>query len=154
VTKTCRLCLLSRPAGENSCQICGHAEFTIAEDAIHASLAHRLISENRLDVAWAVLEDEVSTRGQSEETCRLLAWLAFAFKDARAVETWSHEGLRIAPESHEPHVVLGYAFQHAERWSEAVEEYDAAMRCPGLSPERSSLVEGLRAACLSQIPEF
>ncbi len=153
-TNYCGLCRLPRRVSEAPCQICGDPAPPQFSGEFPSTLALRLIGERRLNIAWAELEDEVSRGIESGAVCLLLAWLAFAFQDERAMETWSHECLRLSPDSPEPHLLLGLTLQRAERWAEAVAEYDVALSRPCLEPERRERIEGLRLACQANIPEF
>ena len=152
--KRCWLCQMARPGEEASCLVCGNTQFGEVEEGPPADLADRLIYESRFDVAYACLEDLVSRGEETAWGCRALAWMAYAFQDFRAVETWSHESIRLDGESPEPHILLGFVLDKASRWSEAVEEFDIALRNGELAEGRRKMLYGLRAAIHSKIPEF
>lgn len=112
------------------------------------------MAEGRTSVAWMSIEEKIASGQGSSQDCLHLAWLAFALHDGRAVETWCHESERLDGGSPEPHIVMSAAFHRDQRWPEAVEEYDAALRRSGLSPARRALLEDRRAECRRQIPEW
>ncbi|MGJ5818205.1 hypothetical protein [Paludibaculum fermentans] len=152
--KICLMCQMPRPEGEPVCLICLNESFEPAGWALPEDFGLRLIGENRLDVAYAYLEDLVARDQESAEVTLRLAWLAYAFKDFRAVETWCHEATRLDEMWAEPHILLGYVLQRAGRWEEAVEEYGIAGRRPGLSDERRQRVSDLTSECKTNISEF
>jgi hypothetical protein len=137
-----------------TCSVCGNAQSGAAQEGPPADLADRLIWEGRFEVAYDCLEDQVSRGEETARACQALAWMSYAFKDFRAVETWSHESIRLDQGSPEPHILLGFVLGNASRWAEAVEEFDIALRSPELDAERRTLLSGLRARNLSKIPEF
>jgi hypothetical protein len=116
------------------------------------NFAHRLVAEARWDTAAAFLESEVAAGRESAGSCLLLAWISLLTNDFRAVETWCHESLRLAPSSG-PHVLLGHVLQQAERWEEAVAEYRLAVEA-GLPPLTRDLVLARSSYCESRIPEW
>ena len=152
--KRCWLCQMARPAAEGCCLVCGNAQFGEVEEALPAELADRLILENRFDVAYACLEDQVSRGEETAWGCRALAWMSYAFQDFRAVETWSHESIRLDGSSPEPHILLGFVLEKGTRWEEAVEEFDIALRNSELEEGRRKMLYGLRTRSFSKIPEF
>ncbi len=113
-----------------------------------------MAAEGRTDVAWKSLEEAIASGRGTALDCLHLAWLAYALRDDRAVETWCHESERLDGASPEPHIAMATVFHWDGRWPEALEEYDAALRRAGLSPERRALLEQQRAACQRQIPEW
>jgi hypothetical protein len=116
--------------------------------------ADRLIGENLLGPAYQAIETSVA-QGREDTDCVLqLAWLAYSFRDFRAVEIWCHEGLRLGADSAEPHLLLGLVLARGERWVEAVEEFDAALKKPGLLLERRAVLETLRAGAYANVPEW
>lgn len=151
----CALCLFPRFFDAPACGICGSEDAFPAAGDLPEDFALRMAAEGRLDVAWASLEDKVSKGDATAGDCLHLAWLAVAFKDYRAVETWCHESERLNPGSPEPHIVLATVFERGERWPEAVEEYDAALRrAVALAPSRLALLQTRRDYCQRQIPEW
>lgn len=152
--KLCCLCLLPRPDREPVCSICASDEFTSAEGDERAGLEYRLIGDNRLDMAYRSLEADVAAGLEDGRRALWLAWLAYAFNDARAVEIWCHEGVRLNPDSPEPHLMLGLVMMRGERWAEAAEEFEVALRKPGVPLERVALLETYRAGALARIPEW
>jgi len=152
--KICSLCLLPRPDHEPICAICENDEFTAAELREDAGLEYRLLAGNQLDLAYRSLESDVARGGEDGRRTLWLAWLAYAFGDARAVEIWFHEGARLEPDSPEPCVMLGLVMMRGERWAEAVEEFEAALNKPGVTLERRALLETFRAEALANIPEW
>jgi hypothetical protein len=145
---------MARPGDEEWCLVCGRQQFEDCQAGPPADLADRLIAENRFAVAYECVEDLVSRGEETAWGCRVLAWMSFTFRDFRAVETWSHESIRLDGASPEPHLLLAYVLDGSGRWPEAVEEYDIALRREGLSVPRRQLVAELRAGCLARIPEF
>jgi hypothetical protein len=145
---------MARPEAEAVCLVCGNAQFGELQEAPPAELADRLIYESRFDVAYACLEDLVSRGEETAWGCRALAWMSYAFQDLRAVETWSHESIRLEEESPEPHILLAFVLDKASRWAEAVEEFDIALRNSELEEGRRKMLYGLRARSHSKIPEF
>jgi hypothetical protein len=117
-------------------------------------LADRLICEGRFELAYSCLEDQVSRGEETARACQALAWMAYAFKDFRAVETWSHESVRLDERSPEPHILLGFVLGNAARWAEAVEEFDIALRKGLLEEARRTRLSGLRDRTFAKIPEF
>ena len=152
--KLCTLCLLPRPDHEPVCAICQNDEFTAAELEESAGLEYRLLAENHLDMAYRSLESDVARGGEDGRRTLWLAWLAYAFGDARAVEIWCHEGARLEPDSPEPHVMLGLVMMRAEPWAEAVEEFEAALKKPGVTLERRALLETFRAEAFANVSEW
>lgn len=152
--KTCLLCLFPRSEADAVCHICGRQEWREGPERIPPDFALRMASERRFGVAYASLEHEVACGRATAGDCLRLAWLGYAIGDYRAVETWCHECERLESGSAEPHVLLGYVFERGERWPEAVEEYDVALRRGRLEGERRALVESRRAHCEAQIPEW
>jgi uncharacterized protein HemY len=152
--KICSLCLLPRPDHEPVCAICENDEFAAAELEASAGLEYRLLAENHLDLAYQSLESDVARGAEDGRRTLWLAWLAYAFRDFRAVETWCHEGARLEPGSPEPHVMLGLVMMRGQRWAEAVEEFEAALNKPGVTLERRALLETFRAEALANIPEW
>ncbi len=152
--KLCCLCLLPRPDRELVCSICASDEFTSADADGSAGLEYRLIAENRLDMAYRSLEADVAAGREDGRRALWLAWLAYAFGDARAVEIWCHEGARLDPHSPEPHLMLGLVMMRGERWAEAAEEFEAALHMPDVPLERQALLETYRAGALAMIPEW
>jgi tetratricopeptide (TPR) repeat protein len=148
------LCLMPREDAERACGICGCRDFSPGPGAPPADLALRLIADNRLATAYASLEQLVCSDREDAESARRLAWLAYSFQDFRAVETWCHECERLDDASPEPHVLLGVVLMRAGRWSESVEEFDAALKRGGLPAERRSLIEDLKAGAAANIPEW
>ncbi len=152
--KICCMCQMPRPEAEAVCLICLGEVFASVPWALPEDFELRLIGENRLDVAYAYLEEQVARDRETAEVTLRLAWLAYAFRDFRAVETWCHEATRLDEMWAEPHILLGYVLQRAGRWEEAVEEYAIAGRRPGLSEERRQRVLDLTAECRTNISEF
>jgi uncharacterized protein HemY len=152
--KLCSLCLLPRPDHEPVCAICENDEFTAAEMDHNAGLEYRYLVENHLDLAYRSLEADVAQDNEDGRRALWLAWLAYAFGDNRAVEIWCHEGVRLAPDSPEPHLMLGLVMMRAERWSEAVEEFEAALKKPDVPLERQAVLETFRAKAFANIPEW
>lgn len=149
----CPRCGLARQQ-QAACSVC-HTEGLLPwpEDR-PLTLELRLIAADRLSDAYAALADRVSRGAQDAETCLQLAWLAYAFQDLRAVETWCHECARLDPVSAGPHVVLGHVFQRSGRYEEAVEEYEAALRSPSLLDAARQMVEDSLRQTRDSIPEF
>lgn len=145
---------MPRPQPEAVCSLCFETGFEAAPWELPEDFALRLIGENRLEVAYAYLEEEVARGRESAAGALRLAWLAFAFNDFRAVETWCHEAARLEEASPEPHILLGFVLQRAGRWEEAVAEYEIAGRRPCLSNERKHLVSDLIFECKTHISEF
>jgi uncharacterized protein HemY len=152
--KICSLCLLPRPDHEPVCTICENDEFSAAELEGDVGLEYRLLAENRLDMAYRSLEADVARGEEDGRRALWLAWLAHTFGDTRAVEIWCHEGIRLDPDSPEPHLMLGLVMMRGERWAEAVEEFEAALNKPGVALERRALLETYRADALANIPEW
>jgi outer membrane protein assembly factor BamD (BamD/ComL family) len=50
--------------------------------------------------------------------------------------------------------MLGLVMMRGEHWSEAVEEFEAALRKPGVPLERQAMLETFRANALANIPEW
>ena len=128
--KTCSLCLLPRPDSELVCAICDNDEFSAAGSRVERGEAVRQMIEGRFDLAYRSLEEEVARGREDGPTALEMAWLAFAFRDLRAVETWCHEAIRLAPDSPEPHLLLGLVLLRGERWPEAVEEFGSGLEKP------------------------
>ena len=152
--KNCSLCRMPRPRDEQFCQLCGSVEFEASFEELPADFELRLIAENRLAVAYEYLEDLVARGVGSAEHCCRLGWLAFAFGDLRAVETWSHEALRLDIDTVEAHLLLGWVLQKSGRWEEAAEEYEAGLRRPAASPSRRVRLETLLEMARNKIPEY
>ncbi|MGD0579821.1 MAG: hypothetical protein ABSC08_12930 [Bryobacteraceae bacterium] len=114
----------------------------------------RQIVEGRFDQAYRSLEEEVARGREDGRTALRMAWLAFAFRDTRAVETWCHETIRLEPDSPEPHLLLGVVLLRGERWQEAAEEFGSGLEKPELSLERRALLETLCAEAVARIPEW
>lgn len=152
--KLCSLCLLPRPDHEPVCAICDNDEFIAVEIDENAGLEYRYLVENRFDLAYRSLEEDIARGEEDGRRALWLAWLAYAFGDARAVEIWCHEGVRLSPDSPEPHLMLGLVMMRAERWSEAVEEFESALKKPGVPLERRALLETFRANALANIPDW
>lgn len=156
---TCALCLFPRSSTQDapttgSCGICGSSE-TLPPGPESGDFALRMAADGRLSVAYASLEQKIAADQATAEDCLHLAWLAFAFKDFRAVEVWSHECERLDPASPEPHLLLATVLDRGERWQEAVDEYDVALRrAAHLHASRRELIETNRASSLSRIPEW
>jgi hypothetical protein len=110
--------------------------------------------EGRFDLAYRSLEEEVARGREDGRTALEMAWLAFAFRDLRAVETWCHEAIRLQPDSPEPHLLLGLVLLRGERWPEAVEEFGSGLDKPELTLERRALLETMCAEAASRIPEW
>ena len=152
--KTCSLCRFPRPAAEQRCAICGNEDFGPASAEEPDGLTLRCVADNEFGLAYRNLEEDL-TRGEEDAQKTLwLAWLACYLCDYRAVEVWSHETSRLAPDSAEPHLLLGLVLLRARRWPEAVEECDAALRKPGLAVDRRAVLETMRAEAFAQIPEW
>lgn len=145
---------MPRPQSEAVCSLCLGVGFEEAPWELPEDFSLRLIGENRLDVAYAYLEDMVARDQESAVVTLRLAWLAYAFRDFRAVETWCHEATRLDEASAEPHILLGFVLQRAGRWEEAVAEYEIAGRRPDLSVERKHLLSDLVFECRTHISEF
>ena len=152
--KLCSLCLLPRPDHEPVCAICENDEFVASEADRNMGLEYRYLVENHLDLAYRCLEADVAQGAEDGRRAMWLAWLAYAFGDPRAVEIWCHEGARLDPDSPEPHLMLGLVMMRAERWSEAVEEFEAALRKPGITLERMAILETFRANAFANIAEW
>lgn len=152
--KLCELCLFPRPIDEERCALCDSDAFSIHSDVLPKDFALRMAAENRFGVAYLALEDEIANGGESAEKCSWLAWLALMLKDQRAVEIWSHESQRLDGESPDPHLALARAFELEQRWPEALEEYQAALRRSGLHQARRGLMEQARDRVASNIPEW
>ena len=152
--KNCRLCQMPRPEDEELCALCGTSQFDQTVEGLPADFGLRLISENRLAVAYEYLEGLVAGGAESAEHCIRLAWLAYAFKDLRAVETWSHEALRLDAGTIGAHLLLGLVLQRSGRWAEAADEYEAGLRIPVASAERRTRLESLLREARASIPEF
>jgi hypothetical protein len=149
----CEFCLLPRPAGVNPCPVCGHEATGSAAPEGGDERALRLIREGLVGEAYSHLEHEAAAGRESSENCRILSWLAFSFGDARAVEIWSHEALRLGPESPEPHILMAYALDLEERWAEANDEYAAALK-RRMTPARRELVLARQSRVKALIPEW
>lgn len=151
----CKLCLFPRRDPGAACPICGLDATFAVDGEIPADFALRMAYDSRLDVAWASLEEKVAREQGDARDCTHLAWLSFAFKDYRAVEVWCHESERLDAASPEPHIVLATVLERGERWQEAIDEYDAALRCAtAIDPGRREYLESRRDYCLTQIPEW
>lgn len=136
------------------CGICGCPETLTAAEEIPDDFALRLYSEGRLEAAVRFLEERVARGEATARDCLNLAWISLVLQDYRAVETWCHESERLDEVSPEPHLLLGRVLERSERWQEAVEEYDAALRRAVLEGERLELVSRLREECRQRIPEW
>lgn len=145
---------MPRPEGEAVCSLCLGVGFDPTPWELPEEFSLRLIGENRLDVAYAYLEDQVARDQESAAVTLRLAWLAYAFRDFRAVETWCHEAMRLDEAWVEPHILLGYVLQRAGRWEEAVAEYEIAGRRPDLSEGRKHILSDLVFECRTHISEF
>jgi len=152
--KRCSLCLMPRPDAEPVCAICENIEFSAVESGTESGEAMEHILEGRFDQAYKRLEEEVAGGHEDGRTALRMAWLAFAFRDTRAVETWCHETIRLEPDSPEPHLLLGTVLMRGERWPEAAEEFSSGLQKPGLSLERRALLETLCADAAARIPEW
>ena len=152
--KTCSLCQLPRPDAEQVCAVCENAEFDEVVGASEADEAVEQILEGRFDLAYKSLEQEIARGREEAGTALRMAWLAYAFRDTRAVETWCHEAIRLAPDWAEPHLLLGVVLMRGERWPEAVEELSTGMDKPGLTLERRALMETMCADASARIPEW
>jgi uncharacterized protein HemY len=152
--KICSLCLLPRPDHERVCAICENDEFGAPVSGRDVGLEYRLLAENHLDMAYRSLESDVARGEEDGRRALMLAWLAYTFGDARAVEIWCHEAIRLDPESPEPHLMLGLVLMRGERWAEAVEEFEAALHKPGVALERRAMLETYRANALANTPEW
>ncbi len=152
--KLCALCLLPRPDHERVCAICDNDDFVAAEAGENTGLEYRYLEENQLDLAYRCLEADVAEGAEDGRRAMCLAWLAYAFGDPRAVETWCHEAARLDPDSPEPHLMLGLVMMRAERWGEAVEEFEVALRKPGITLERQAVLETFRANAFANIAEW
>lgn len=152
--KDCDLCQMPRPAAETPCLLCGSAAFAPPTSLLPADFSLRLIAENRFPAAFAYLESLIARGEESPEICLRLAWLAYAFTDYRAVETWSHESLRLDDTRLDPHLLLGLVLQRSGRWAEAADEFAAGLRKPDASPRRRAFLESFLAAAIGKIPEF
>ena len=152
--KYCSLCLLPRPDHEPVCAICDNDEFTVAESDECTGLEHWYLKENHLDLAYRCMEADVAQGAEDLRRTLWLAWLAYAFGDSRAVETWCHEAARLDSDSAEPHLMLGLVLMRAERWSEAVEEFDAGLKKPGVTLERQAVLAAFRANAFANIAEW
>lgn len=147
----CRLCELPRGGGP-VCGVCGSAEPGRATAELADPSLER-IARGDLGGAYGWLEAEVREGRESAEYCRRLAWLGLAIQDFRAVEIWCHESLRLDSESAEPHLLLGYAFSREQRWPEAVEELEIALRRP-VEAGRGSVIQALLSEARSHLPEW
>ena len=152
--KTCSLCLLPRPDHEPVCAICDNDEFMVLETDEAVGMEYTHLVQNRLDLAYRSLEADVARGEEDGRRALWLAWLAYAFRDTRAVEIWCHEGVRLEPDSPEPHLMLGLVMMREERWGEAVEEFEAALKKPGVTLERQAVLETFRANAFAHIPEW
>lgn len=152
--KICLMCQMPRPSAEPVCSLCLNPAFAPAPWQLPEDFGLRLIGENRLAAAYAYLEDLVAHDRETPAVTLRLAWLAYAFNDIRAVETWCHEATRLDEASAEPHILLGFVLQRAGRWDEALAEYGVALRKDGLNPERRECIEHNRAECAVNISEF
>ncbi|MBI5085561.1 MAG: hypothetical protein HZB13_13295 [Acidobacteria bacterium] len=150
----CPMCGMASSAAAGACSICGASGLAPWPAGAELPLDQRLTASGRLADAYALLQDQVSRVQQDAPSCVRLAWLAYAFEDMRAVEIWCHEASRLDGDSAEPHMLLGLEFQRSARWPEALEEYGAALRKPGLSTERHELLTRLSAECRGQMPEW
>jgi len=152
--KICSLCRIPRPDHEPVCAICDNDEFTAAGNGAYTGIECRYLMDNRLDLAYNSLEADVAGGDEDERRTLWLAWLAYAFDDLPAVETWWHEAVRLNPDSPEPHLLLGLVRMRGEHWSEAVEEFDAGLKKPGISLDRQAVLETFRANAIANIPEW
>lgn len=152
--KTCLLCLFPRPEEEPACLVCRGHNFVEGPAEIPGDLALRLAASNRFAEAYASLEQLVATDREDAQAALRLAWLAYAFEDFRAVETWCHECERLDEASAEPHILLGVVLCRAGRWSESVDEFDAALGRGSLSARRRRMIEELKAFAAANIPEW
>ena len=89
------------------CAICDNDEFSEVESGAESGGAVRLLVDGRFDLAYRSLEEEIARGREDGPTALGMAWLAFAFRDLRAVETWCHEAIRLQSDSPEPHLLLG-----------------------------------------------
>lgn len=152
--KFCSLCLLPRPDHEPVCAICENDEFAAARLDESAGLEYRFLAENQFDLAYRSLESDIARGEEDGRRTLWLAWLAYAFGDSRAVEIWCHEGVRLEPDSPEPHLMLGLVMMRGERWAEAVEEFDVALNKPCVTLERQAILQTFRANAVANIPEW
>lgn len=147
----CPFCLLPRPVDEPVCSICGDESAPLPASGVGD--AGDLILSRDVRAAYAHLESRVASGGETAEICRRLAWLALSFEDIRAVETWSHESLRLEPESAQPHLLLGLVLGGEARYAEAVAEYDLALRSDLPEAVRGRVL-ALRAEAAAHVPEW
>jgi hypothetical protein len=152
--KSCCLCLLPRADSERICAICDNVDFVPADAALEQSIEAQMIAANDFNHAYERLELDIAEGLEDATKALWMAWLAFVFGDIRAVEIWSHEAKRLDPASGEPHLLMGVVLMKAERWPEAVEEFEAGLAKPTLSLDREALLGTLRAEAYANIPEW
>jgi len=145
---------MPRPDSEPVCAICDNDEFNAAESGAESGEAERQMMEGRFDQAYRSLEEEVARGREDARTALRMAWLGFACRDSRVVETWCHEAIRLEPDSAEPHLLLGLVMMRGERWPEAAEEFGTGLQKPGLRLERRARLETLCAGAVARIPEW
>jgi tetratricopeptide (TPR) repeat protein len=152
--KICSLCLLPRADHERICAICDNSDFEPWPAAGEGDVTAQTIAANHFDLAYLRLERELAEGREDAQRARWLAWLAYTFGDIRAIEIWCHEAARLDPASSEPYLLMGIVLMRAERWPEAVEEFDAGLARPELPVERQALLGTLRAEAFANIPEW
>lgn len=152
--KNCLFCELPRPADELACQVCGGGAFGTLDPNVPEDFALRLISEDRWATAYEYLEERLIHDEENGAICHALGWLALAIGDPRAVETWCHEALRLAPDCADAHILLGQVLESQKRWEEAEAEYLLALKKPSLDGVRRELTVNKRSRVATEIPEF
>jgi hypothetical protein len=151
--KICYLCRLPRPEAEDRCAICRSEAYQRAPGSPTDDALDQLFVENRFTEAFYCMEARVAAGGEDAETCRRLAWLAWAIDDMRAVQNWAHEAMRLDGASPEPHLLLGLLFRSEDRWREAWEEFGAALRRGPHDEAREAWLRQLRDEAAGKDPD-
>ena len=152
--KKCSVCEFPRPAAEARCVLCGSEEFSEYDDSLPMPEWEAMCLRGEIGEAYRMLEERVAEDPDDGDACLALAWLSYACKDFRAVETWSHETMRVLPQSPEPHLLIGKVLLEDQRWEEAIEELNAGLRRTSMRPSRRARMEAMRADAAAHLPKW
>jgi tetratricopeptide (TPR) repeat protein len=109
--------------------------------------ARSLAAGGEVGKAIDLLEQAVAMGEESSLICKEIARLCLSVNEVRAFTNWCHEAMRLDPFDGEPQLMIARVLVSQQRWGEAVESLDQAVRAvlPGAG-ERAEVAELLQLA--------
>jgi hypothetical protein len=93
-----------------------------------------------------LLEQAIASGDESPQICKETAKLCLIVNEVRAFTNYCHEAMRLDPSDPEPHLMIGRVLSDYERWEEASEALEYALRMPALTTSQRQEAQDLATA--------